>query len=431
MFTLCMVPRIAQDAYRRKREGLLGDTIRSTFTTETLRAFWRGKDQKEHTYKYIPIMDEEETPLKPDDIHTPETNLAGSSSEDDEVITTLLGLLPTARFALTFALMWFSANYFAISCLQYTTVASTTILTSTSSVWTLLIGALTQTEKFTWRKLCGVLGSLAGVILISQIDLQARNQGEQAATVAVVVGNANSSSRQSRRSINEFPDKSPYELALGDSLALFSAVLYGFYTISLKKTTVAAMPKSLHMPTFFGFVGLFNIIFLFPLFPILHFSGLERFELPPTSRIWTILLINAISSLLSDICWAYGMVLTSPLVAAVALSLTIPFSLVGEVLIQGRSESWIYWLGAFIVVGSFVFVEREGKGEDDDTAAEGVTVERNDDEEDFGEPGPAIVVEDYDEVMLRRGRSRERSSSPLLLVTEDDDEREEEHRVRH
>lgn len=53
------------------------------------------------------------------------------------------------------------------------------------------------------------------------------------------------------------------------------------------------------------------------------------------------------------------MVLTSPLVVTVGLSLTIPLSLVGELVIQGRSESVVYWMGAVIVICSFIFVDRE------------------------------------------------------------------------
>lgn len=333
-------------------------------------------------------VDEEESFLKPD--NSASTTTSAGSGE-------LLGLIPTARLSLAFCILWFAANYFAMACLQYTTVASTTILTSTSSVWTLMIGALTGTEKFTWRKLCGVLASLAGIVLISQVDLRA--QDEEA-------GNT-------RRALDEFPDKSPYELALGDALALLSAVIYGFYTITLKKTTITALPKSIHMPTFFGFVGLFNIILLLPLFPLLHYTGFERFALPPNSHIWMILLVNSVSSLFSDICWAYAMVFTSPLVVTVGLSLTIPLSLVGEMIIQGRFESWVYWVGAGIVVGSFVFVEREEKGEEAER-------EEDDEDMDIGEPGPAIVIEDYDEVQEELARSRDASPAPLLMPVDEE-----------
>jgi len=254
---------------------------------------------------------------------------------------------------------------------------------------------MTGTERFTWKKLCGVLASLAGIVLISQVDLNSNDEPTP----------------DTKRALDDFPDKSPYELALGDALALLSAVIYGFYTISLKKTTISALPKSIHMPTFFGFVGLFNIILLLPLFPALHFSGLETFSTPPSAHIWIILLTNSISSLVSDICWAYAMVYTGPLVVTVGLSLTIPLSLVGEMIIQGRFESWVYWVGAMIVVGSFVFVEREEKHEEN---GEGM----GDEEGDLGEPGPAIVIEDYDELqerMLGYQRDNGREESTALL----------------
>lgn len=75
-------------------------------------------------------------------------------------------------------------------------------------------------------------------------------------------------------------------------------------------------------------------------------------------------MMNSAFSLFSDICWAYAMVLTSPLVVTVGLSLTIPLSLVGEMVLQGRKEGLVYWLGALVVVGSFVFVDREEVKED-------------------------------------------------------------------
>jgi len=61
------------------------------------------------------------------------------------------------------------------------------------------------------------------------------------------------------------------------------------------------------------------------------------------------------------------MVLTSPLVVTVGLSLTIPLSLVGEMVLQGRKEGLVYWLGAAVVVGSFVFVDREEVKEEEES----------------------------------------------------------------
>jgi hypothetical protein len=78
---------------------------------------------------------------------------------------------------------------------------------------------------------------------------------------------------------------------------------------------------------------------------------------------------NAVSSLLSDICWAYAMVLTSPLVVIVGLSLTIPLSLLGQMVIQGKVEGLAYWIGALIMVSSFVFVDSEERKDEPARAA--------------------------------------------------------------
>ena len=54
------------------------------------------------------------------------------------------------------------------------------------------------------------------------------------------------------------------------------------------------------------------------------------------------------------------------------LSLTIPLSLVGQMILQGRTEGWLHWLGALVVVGSFVFVEREEVKEEAEEVVQGV-----------------------------------------------------------
>ena len=46
------------------------------------------------------------------------------------------------------------------------------------------------------------------------------------------------------------------------------------------------------MQLFFGFVGLFNILACWPIGIVLHFTGVERFEVPSAGRIVVGLLIN-------------------------------------------------------------------------------------------------------------------------------------------
>lgn len=191
-----------------------------------------------------------------------------------------LGLRATARLSVQFCMLWFLANYFAIACLQYTNVGSTTILTSTSGVWTLIFGAVIGVEKFTVRKFFGVIASLIGVILISRVDMSSPDES----TTPNSAGGDNGQ--------GSFPHKTTAEIALGDAMAAFSAIVYGIYTIVMKKQV--GDESRVNMQLFFGLVGFFNVFFLWPGFIILHLLGIEEFGLPPTRRVWTIILVRSL-----------------------------------------------------------------------------------------------------------------------------------------
>ncbi|KAF9881268.1 vacuolar membrane protein [Colletotrichum karsti] len=248
----------------------------------------------------------------------------------------------TAIISLEFSLLWFFANYFASACLEYTSVGSVTILNSTSSVWTLIFCALMKVEGFTLRKFIGVLASLTGIVLISSVDLSG-------------------SSDENRGS---FPHKTTAQIAIGDFMALVSALVYGLYVTVMKHRV--GNEDRVNMPLFFGLVGLFNLVCLWPVFFILHFTGLEPFELPPTGKIWAIVIGNSLSSFISDMSWAYAMLLTTPLVVTVGLSLTIPLSLIGEMIQYSQYSSWVYWVGAAVVLISFLFINHESHEDESD-----------------------------------------------------------------
>ncbi|CAB1328352.1 unnamed protein product [Coregonus sp. 'balchen'] len=80
-----------------------------------------------------------------------------------------------------------------------------------------------------------------------------------------------------------------------------------------------------------GFVGLFNLLLLWPGFVVLHYTGFEAFELP-SKLVWTYVLINGlIGTVLSEFLWLWGCFLTSSLIGTLALSLTIPLSITADI----------------------------------------------------------------------------------------------------
>ncbi|KAF3201757.1 hypothetical protein TWF192_006516 [Orbilia oligospora] len=251
----------------------------------------------------------------------------------------------TMRLSAQFCLLWFVANWFAGACLEYTSVASTTILSATSSIFTLIFGALYQVERFSWAKLASIIVSLTGVVLISKADA---SKGDGASTP------------ETPRSTPK--SHSAAETLLGDGMALFGALVYGLYTVLLKVRI--GHESRVSMQLFFGFVGLFNFICLWPGLVILHFTGYEKFELPPTNGVYWILFINCCITVVSDFCWVFAMMYTTPVIVTVGLSLSIPMALFGDVLISSLKLSWSYWIGAGLVFGAFFVVNNSVKDDE-------------------------------------------------------------------
>lgn len=78
---------------------------------------------------------------------------------------------------------------------------------------------------------------------------------------------------------------------IGDILALLGAIFYGCYT-TLLKLRIGSEDR-IDMSLFFGFVGAFNVLLLWPMIPILNYIGLETFQLPMNATLWVIILLNA------------------------------------------------------------------------------------------------------------------------------------------
>lgn len=226
----------------------------------------------------------------------------------------------TAFLSSQFCVLWFLANVLSNASLSYTSVASSTILTSTSSFFTLIIGSLFKVETVTVQKLQALVNSIIGLSLI-------------------IYGSNNAVD----------PAISQNRVWLGNLMALGSAFIYGTYA-TLLKVKVGDYESRINMYLFFGFVGLFNIILFWPVVVLFNYWGIETFELPPTTHVWIIVLINAATTIISDFCWALSMLMTSPLVVTVGLSATIPLAIAGDMILKSRYDNITYYFGALLMV---------------------------------------------------------------------------------
>ncbi len=91
------------------------------------------------------------------------------------------------------------------------------------------------------------------------------------------------------------------------------------------------------------------------------------------AQLWSVIpyavasVITVVISVISDLTWAYAVVLTTPLVVTVGLSLSIPLSILGQIFINAQGSTVPNWIGAGIVLVAFILVNREER-EDPDAA---------------------------------------------------------------
>ncbi|KAH7883694.1 hypothetical protein F5I97DRAFT_1894873 [Phlebopus sp. FC_14] len=238
----------------------------------------------------------------------------------------------TAKLALCFCFLWFVANWSLNAALAYTSVASATVLSSMSGIFTLGVGRIFRVESLTLIKLCAVLTSFGGVVLVSLSD---------SSSSQVPVG-----SSFNTEAINLLP-------VIGDILALFSALFYAIYLIFLK---VQIKEESrIDMQLFFGFVGLFNILLLWPAGILLHLFGVEKLEFPSTNAAVLAILVNMFITLSSDYLYVIAMLKTTPLVVTIGLSLTIPLAVLGDFFLSKPATVQVM-LGAVLVTIGFIVV---------------------------------------------------------------------------
>ncbi|KAI0331943.1 hypothetical protein GY45DRAFT_1400890 [Cubamyces sp. BRFM 1775] len=250
----------------------------------------------------------------------------------DKSVSKPLTTRETAHLAAVFCLLWFIANWTVNASLDYTSVASATILSSMSGFFTLGIGRIFRVESLTIVKIGAVITSFVGVVLVSLSD---SSQSEPAGPPAPTTGTSHL----------------PSMPIVGDALALFSALFYALY-VTLLKVRIRSEDR-IDMQVFFGFVGLFNILACWPIGVLLHLTGVEPFQLPYSRKAVMALLVNMTITLSSDYIYVIAMLKTTPLVVTVGLSLTMPLAVLGDFLL-GRPAKAQVMLGAAVVIFSFL-----------------------------------------------------------------------------
>ena len=147
------------------------------------------------------------------------------------------------------------------------------------------------------------------------------------------------------------------EAELGDLLSLGSAVSYAVYTVTLKK--VVKSESRINMMLFFGLLGVVNAVAVVPILGMAHLTGVEAFEWPSRQTLVLLTVNGLIGTVVSDYLWARSVLLLTPLISTLGLSLTIPCSMLAQALLFEDAFSPWYLLGAGLTFAGFILVNLE------------------------------------------------------------------------
>lgn len=267
-----------------------------------------------------------------------------------------LTLRETAILASQFTLVWFGANWAINAGLGLTSVASGTTIGSASGFFTLALGAALGVDRFTLPRLGAVCISALGVAAVTFADRDTATSTITPAAEFVLDGlwkRSTPLASPSNPSMGLMASKPP-NAPMGDMLALLSAFLYSLY-VMLLKTRIGSEDR-ISMPLMFGIVGAINILCLWPFLPILHYTGIESFSLPPSPQIWAGVIVNMCITFVSDFIYLLAMLKSSPLITTLGLSLTIPLAVVIDALKGSHTGGLVAVIGSTAVLSSFGFI---------------------------------------------------------------------------
>ncbi|KAF0026023.1 hypothetical protein F2P81_020760 [Scophthalmus maximus] len=303
------VPVKFQDVPAEHSQFLIGD--------------YESSASKKHRVRFSNVMEVRQLPST-QALEAKLSRMSYPAAKDHEAMLRTVGKLTitdVAKISFFFCFVWFLANLSYQEALSDMQVAIVNILSSTSGLFTLILAAIfpsSSSDRFTLSKLLVVALSMGGVTLVSFSSM-------------------------------DNPDEKGF---IGSLWSLAGAILYAVYIVMIKRRV--DREDKLDIPMFFGFVGLFNLLLLWPGFLLLHYTGFEAFELP-SQLVWTYILINGlIGTVLSEFLWLWGCFLTSSLIGTLSLSLTIPLSILADIYMQKVRFSWLFFAGAVPVFLSFI-----------------------------------------------------------------------------
>lgn len=232
------------------------------------------------------------------------------------------------------SIVYFLSGACATTALKYTTTSNQTILSTTSSLFSLILGVMAKVEKFTVAKLISIIASISGICLITLT-------GTDEAT-------------------NTEPAHSPI---VGNLLAVVGAAAYSGFLV-IMKWKLGEQVDSSRNSLVYTCLGICTFIFVTPLLGLADLFGIEKFALPGNNVIMGKILLCGFLNTVSDYCASVAALLMSPLITSLSLSTAIPMSMICDsVFFHTVPTSFSYYIGLVLIFASFIFTSLSDKDE--------------------------------------------------------------------
>lgn len=212
--------------------------------------------------------------------------------------------------------LWLCSQIIFNLSLLHTSVATNTVLSSTTSIFTFLFSLIILQDPFRRRSFFAAILSFSGCVVVStQTPV---NTAEGAIT-------------------NSY---------LGDGLALASAAMFACASVLLGKVA----PDGMEVNVYMGVNGLFALIFAPCLLYAAHAGGVEKYEAPEWGTVVALAANAFLGCALANFLYTSALMLLPPLLANVYMCLSIPMSaLIDEIVLSQHQFSSIWMVGAAIV----------------------------------------------------------------------------------
>jgi len=192
-------------------------------------------------------------------------------------------------------------------------------------------------EKLQWDKSFAVLVAIVGVLVVAY-------------------GGKNTPADPDAKD----PKREAENRLLGNIIIGVGSVLYGLYEVLYKR--LACPPEGtspgrgmIFANTFGSLIGAFTLGVLWIPLPILHYTGLEPFQLPRGEQAW-MMLISVIANVTFSGCFLILISLTSPVLSSVAALLTIFIVAIVDWLLTNKALSPGAIIGGLLIIGAFLLL---------------------------------------------------------------------------